>query len=476
MVGRKHFIIIAFVLLLMACTSSKPMRDTDTVVPDDDTPMADDAVEIETDGSLFVEADEMTNDEKTNDDPSLSDEDRFPRATKQWGTSASDIGQAIAIDATGNVYVAGDTWGSFDGSTNEPADWADVFLTKWDATGVLAWTQQLGTLYEDFGRSVAVDSSGNIYVTGWTIGSLDGNTNTRAGWSDIFLAKWNADGTKAWTKQWGTPDSDRGHALAVDPAGNIYVTGQTKGSLDGETIEPSGDVFLAKLNVDGAMLWTKQWGAPDPDYGNAVAVDHSGNIYVAGETWTSFNGLDIFLTKWNADGTKAWTRQWGTPYADSGNAVTVDPAGNIYVTGVIEAYQVGHEGMLFDVFLTKWNADGAEIWSKQWGGEADGRSVTVDLQGNIYVAGTTWSSFDGNRNVGGICDGYACPDVFLTKWRADGSTVWTRQWGSTAADLGNAVAVDALGRICVAGGTEGSLDGKASAGIYDVFLNIIPDE
>ena len=70
-------------------------------------------------------------------------------ATKQWGTSASDIGQAIAIDATGNVYVAGDTWGSYDGSTNEPADWADVFLTKWDATGVLAWTQQLGTLYED---------------------------------------------------------------------------------------------------------------------------------------------------------------------------------------------------------------------------------------------------------------------------------------------------------------------------------------
>ena len=110
-------------------------------------------------------------------------------------------------------------------------------------------TKQLGTSSKDYGTSVTTDSSGNIYVTGYTEGGLDGNTNS--GESDIFLVKYNSTGTKQWTKQLGTSSSESGHSVTTDSSGNIYVTGYTGGGLDGNTSSGSGDIFLVKYNSDG---------------------------------------------------------------------------------------------------------------------------------------------------------------------------------------------------------------------------------
>ena len=138
-------------------------------------------------------------------------------------------------------------------------------------TTTTTWTQQLGSSSEDRGEGVTVDSSGNIYVTGYTTGGLDGNTNS--GDDDLILVKYNSSGTKQWTKQLGTSSSDIGYGVTVDSSDNIYVTGYTDGGLDGNTSSGGSDFFLLKYNSSGTKQWTKQLGTSSSDYGRGVTEE-----------------------------------------------------------------------------------------------------------------------------------------------------------------------------------------------------------
>ena len=151
--------------------------------------------------------------------------------TKQLGTSSYDSGEGVTTDSSGNIFVTGTTLGGLDGNTNSGRD--DIFLVKYNSSGTKQWTRQLGTSSYDTGEGVTTDSSGNIYVTGYTSGDLDGNTSS--GGDDIFLVKYNSSGTKQWTKQLGTSGEDRGNSVTTDSSGNIFVTGFTGGGLDGNT-------------------------------------------------------------------------------------------------------------------------------------------------------------------------------------------------------------------------------------------------
>ncbi len=164
--------------------------------------------------------------------------------TKQLGTSSGDSGNSVTTDSSGNIYVTGYTGGDLDGNTNSGND--DIFLVKYNSSGTKQWTKQLGTSSYDFGRGVTTDSSGNIYLTGDTVGELDGNTNS--GQRDILLVKYNSSGTKQWTKQLGTSSDDFGYSVTTDLSGNIYVTGLTEGGLDGNTNLGEEDIFLIKYN------------------------------------------------------------------------------------------------------------------------------------------------------------------------------------------------------------------------------------
>jgi len=230
--------------------------------------------------------------------------------TKQLGSFLSDSGNDVTTDSSGNIYVTGNTGGDLDGNTSSGGQ--DIFLVKYDSSGTKQWTKQLGTTESDNGNDVTTDSSGNIYVTGGTYGGLDGNTNS--GGQDIFLVKYNSSGTKQWTKQLGTSSWDEGNGVTTDSSGNIYVTGWTYGGLDGNTNSGSEDIFLVKYSFSGTKQWTKQLGTTSGDLGNGVTTDSSGNIYVTG--WTG-GGLDgntnslsnggtsyIFLVKYDSSGTK----------------------------------------------------------------------------------------------------------------------------------------------------------------------------
>ena len=257
--------------------------------------------------------------------------------TRQLGTAGNDSGSGVSVDGSGSAYVTGFTYGGLDGNTNTGG--YDMFLTKYDTDGAKLWTRQLGSSSNDVGNGVSVDGNGNAYVTGWTEGGLDGNTNAGSPYADMFLSKYDTDGAKLWTKQLGTNATDCGWGVSVDGSGNAYVTGVTHGGLDSNTNAGNVDMFLTKYDPDGAKLWTKQLGTTSSDYGWGVSVDGSGNAYVTGSTWGGLDGntnagmQDIFLTKYDTDGTKLWTEQLGSSRKDVGTGVSVDSSGNAYVTG-----------------------------------------------------------------------------------------------------------------------------------------------
>jgi hypothetical protein len=233
------------------------------------------------------------------------------------GSSKSfDNAQGLAVDSSDNIYVAGFTNGGLDGNTSSGKH--DILLVKYNSGGSKQWLQQFGSSNNDMGLEVNVDSKGNIYVTGKTEGGLDGNTNS--GKNDIFLVKYNSNGTKQWTQQLGTPTFEEGNGVAVDSSDNIYVSGWTRGKLD--TYAGGDDAIVLKYNSSGTKQWTRQFGAPSfleksqynsssqmttsEDKGIGVAVDSSGNIYVTGNTKGGLDGntnsgkKDIFLVKYNS--------------------------------------------------------------------------------------------------------------------------------------------------------------------------------
>ncbi len=391
--------------------------------------------------------------------------------TKQLGTASQDYGSGDAVDSSGNTYVAGATRGDFDGNTS--AGLYDGFLVKYNSAGAKQWTRQLGTASNDYATGVAVDASGNAYVTGYTYGGLDGNTN--AGSSDIFLVKYNSAGVKQWTRQMGTTGPDESYGVAVDTSGNAYITGYTQDSLDGNTFAGSDDMFLVKYDSAGTKQWTRQLGTTAGETGYAVAVDSSGNVYVTGRTGGDLDGIintgtmNVFLVKYNSAGIKQWARvvdSLNTYESAEGKGVAVDTSGNIYVTGDTDGGLDGNINVgSYDMFLVKYNASGIKQWSRQTGTTTSdiGTGVAVDTSGNAYVTGYTAGGLDGNTNVGSN-------DMFLMKYDSVGTKQWTRQLGTTAGDLGRGVAVDSSGNAYVTGDTGGGLDGNTSAGSNDMFL------
>jgi hypothetical protein len=167
--------------------------------------------------------------------------------TQQLGSSDNEYAQGITSDSSGNVYVTGYTGGGLDGNTHTGGD--DLLVVKYNSSGLKQWTQQLGTSTQDYGQGITSDSSGNVYVTGQTNGDLDGNTS--AGGFDIFVVKYNINGVKQWTRQLGTSADEYAFGITSDSSDYFYVTGHTSGSLDGNTSAGGEDVFIVKYDTDG---------------------------------------------------------------------------------------------------------------------------------------------------------------------------------------------------------------------------------
>ena len=263
--------------------------------------------------------------------------------TKQWteqnGTDRWDEARGVVTDSSGNVYVVGGTKGAKLNGVNKRG-MTEAFVIKYNSSGKRQWTKLLGTWRKDFANAVAIDSSGNIYVAGATERDLEDEPRKDfAGKDDLFVVKYDSKGKKKWTKQLGTKRNDRATGVATDSSGNIYVTGYTYWGLDGNTYAGSSDAFVVKYLDNGTKQWTKQFGTSSTDLADGVATDSSGNVYVVGYTYGGLDGntntgaSDIFVVKYNSSGTKQWTKQLGSSSRDYDYGVATDSSRNVYVSG-----------------------------------------------------------------------------------------------------------------------------------------------
>jgi uncharacterized protein (TIGR03382 family) len=347
-------------------------------------------------------------------------------------------------------------------------------VTKVNANGQsLAWSSFLGGLESEEGFGIAVDGSGNVYVTGETSSTdfptMGGFDTTFGGGgmfnTDAFVTKVNANGQSlAWSSYLGGSGGDYGYGIAVDGSGNVYVTGYTEsadfptpGGLD-TTLGGSRDAFVTKVNTGGSLAWSSFLGGSDSEVGRDVAVDGSGNVYVTGVTESAdfptpggFDATrggpqDAFVTKVNANGQSlAWSSYLGGLGTDEGYGIAVDGSGNVYVTGRTSSTDFPTPGGFdttfggnnyYDAFVTKVNANGQSLaWSSYLGGSArdEGRGIAVDGSGNVYVTGVTESTDFPATGGFDTTFGGGTSDAFVVKIAGGGGAQQAGGCGCTAA-------------------------------------------
>ncbi|MDQ3956618.1 MAG: hypothetical protein M3285_13855, partial [Actinomycetota bacterium] len=351
--------------------------------------------------------------------------------THQFGGVLRDEAHAVAA-TSGGIYLAGDTHAVLPGQSS--AGDVDAFVRKYGPIGDVVWTRQFGSPSQDFARAVAATPSG-IYVAGFTRGVLPGQSS--AGDDDAFVRKYDVDGNVVWTRQFGSAEFDIVAGVAATPAG-IYVAGYAESVLPGESSAGAGDAFVRKYDVDGNVVWTRQFGSASEDFASGVAAT-SGGIYVAGDTRgvlpgeSSAGAEDAFVRKYDIDGNVVWTRQFGSADWEEVHAVAATSTG-IYVTGDSPGVLPGQSSAGGeDAFVRKYDADGNVGWTHQFGRRSyDSATGVRATPAGIYVAGYTSRTLPGQTSAG-------YRDAFVRRYDAVGNIVWTRQFGSAGSDTAHAV-------------------------------------
>jgi DNA-binding beta-propeller fold protein YncE len=325
------------------------------------------------------------------------------------GGPGVDYGQAIALDGSGNLYVAGMSSAAWGRPVRSYTEGRDAFVARLDAkTGALAWNTFLGGAEARAeGSGIAVDGSGDVYVTGRSDAAWGRPVRAYTAGHDAFAAKLEAKtGALVWNTFLGGSGSDEGNGVAVG-GGNLYVVGSSADTW-GKPVRAHttrDDAFAAKLDAaSGALLWNTFLGGSGSDHGRGVAVDGSGRVYVAGESTAAWGSpvraytadYDAFVARLDpASGAVVWHTFLGGPGLDEGLGIAVDGSGNVYLAGASDApwgSPVQKYSALTDAFAARLDASGAVAWTTFLGGAHQdfAKSIALDGSGNIYLAG--WSS------------------------------------------------------------------------------------
>ncbi|HEY9084184.1 MAG TPA: SBBP repeat-containing protein [Vicingaceae bacterium] len=375
---------------------------------------------------------------------------------RQWATyyggSERDYNGFCTTDIDGNVYLAGNTSSTTNialgGHQNIYGSGVrDAFLVKFNSSGLRQWGTYYGGLGNDYGNSCTTDSSGNVYLVGWTNStnniSLGGHQNTYGGgdW-DAFIVKFDSLGVRQWGTYYGGGDYDAGLSCTTDNNGNVYLAGTIKSinniaSGGHQNIYGGGsyDAFLVKFDSSGVRQWGTYYGGSDYDYGYSCATDNNSNVYLAGMTSSTNNitsgghqninqgANDAFLVKFDNNGIRQWATFYGGNKSDIGNSCITDKNGGVYIAGntlsINSISSLGHQnmhgdgGIYSDAFLVKFNNNGVRQWATYYGGNSDDAGIfcVTDSNGDVYMTGTTKSTnniaFGGHQNtLGGYIDSY----------------------------------------------------------------------
>lgn len=298
---------------------------------------------------------------------------------KTLGGTSGDTGQSIAVGADGSVYVSGYT-----GSAGQGSD--DLLVAKFASSGSLEWKKTLGGTGYDYGQAIAVGADGSVYVTGYT--SSVGN-----GANEFFISKYTASGSLTWKKMMGGTAAEYGYSVALGSDGAIYVTGYTYSVGAG-----GADLLVAKYSADGSRAWAKTLGGASSDQGNAITAGSDGSLYIAGYTNSDGAGNgDILIAKYSSSGSLTWMNTMGGADSDLAYSITAGSDGAVYVVGMTTSAGAGS----IDIIVAKYGADGSLAWSKTLGGTGSdpGYSVAQSFDGSLYVMGYTNSVGEGSYDL-----------------------------------------------------------------------------
>ena len=267
-------------------------------------------------------------------------------------------------DSSNNYYFTGvvycNSCSGFDSqSANTQID--NFVILKYNSSGTRNWTKVVKS-HNSRGHGNVSDTSGNSYSTGYAKNTF--NSVSVTGGKDLFLTKYNTSGTHQWSKLLGSTSDDVGNEIAMDSSGNLYITGYTEGILDGGSTSGERDLLITKYDSSGNKSWAVQVGNTRSE-GRSIALDSSNNVYVAGYAYGDFDGnsniggSDVVIVKYNSSGVKQWAYQYGTTSDDFGEGIAVDSSGNLYVTGTTSGNFYGNVNAgSSDVFLMKLNSSG----------------------------------------------------------------------------------------------------------------------
>ncbi|CUS96634.1 SBBP repeat-containing protein [Candidatus Kryptobacter tengchongensis] len=450
-----------------------------------------------------------------------------PPLSRLWATyyggSFYDRGFSITTDGNGNVFLTGYTASSTNFPLQDPGGGAyyqgsyggggsDVFILKFNNSGVRQWATYYGGSDYEEGRSIKVDGNGNVFVTGRTLSSdfpvynPDGDAyfqGTKSTNADAFILKFDNSGVRQWATYYGGSAEDEGTSIAIDANGNVFITGRTSGGTF-PTYNPGGgayyqetggswDIFILKFNNSGQRLWATLYGGTNSEIFTGeisdprdpyIAVDNNGNIFVTGTTNSSnfpvydpgggayfqeagAGEYDAFILKFSNSGVRLWATYYGGNSYDYGYSVTTDIYGNVFIVGITQstnfpvlnpggdAYYQGSNNGYRDAFIAKFNNSGVLLWATYYGGNADdfGYSATTDENGNLFVTGYGWSWVFPDYNPGGgayfdDCEGI---DMFILKFNNLGVRHWATRYSGQQGELGYSIATDPNGNIFLTG-------------------------
>ncbi|MDC0741479.1 hypothetical protein [Polyangium mundeleinium] len=403
--------------------------------------------------------------------------------SKAFGGEGSKGVGGFALDSAGNALIAGGFNGQLDFGGGVLASAAgnssEIFVAKLGTGGNHLWSKRIGGSYEQSATVTVTNSADNVLLAGHFQGVVDfgGGPLTSAGYRDIYVAKLDPNGNHLWSKCFGDSNSQYATATATDSAGNIFLAGSFRGTVDfgGGPLTgmgPNHDAFVAKLDADGNHLWSKHFWSTDILSFNKMGIDSAGNVLVAGDfsgtvdfgggPLTSLGSDNIVVAKLDADGNHVWSKRFGEASSQGAAAMAIDSAGNVLLTGYfVGTVDFGGDPLTSagnsDIYLAKLDGNGDHVWSKRFG-DSNYQAATataVDGAGNVLLVG----SFNGTVNFGGMTftvEGAENQDIFVAKLDASGNHLWSRRFADNLEGI--APAIDGNGNVLLTGSFLGPVD------------------